>query len=59
MQIQVQRPFQCSAATTFWHPLQRNGTTLFPSWCHQSALDVVNVAEPVQIRPREPFSYRA
>ena len=28
----------------------------FPSWCHQSALDPVKVAEPVQIRPREPFS---
>ena len=26
-----------------------------PSWCHQSALDPVKVAEPVQIRPREPF----
>ena len=28
-----------------------------PSWCHQSALDVVNVAEPVRIRPREPLSF--
>lgn len=30
-----------------------------PSWCHQSALDPVKVAEPVQIRPREPFQQRA
>lgn len=30
-------------------------TLPFPPWCHQQALDPVEVAEPVRIRPGEPF----
>lgn len=40
------------ANTDIAHPFHQT----LPLWCHQSALDPVKVAEPVQIRPREPFS---
>ena len=65
MRFQVQRPFQlrhwCNSNTSVFQTENVRAaltwrTSLLPSWCHQLALDPVSVAEPVQIRPREPVS---
>ena len=48
----LRRTFKLPGASL--HVPARTFSVPFPSWCHQSALDLVKVAEPVRIRPREP-----